>query len=321
MLKQLENIDADMKLCQKQKEILAYLFVVLIAILFVLLIAIGDYHFLPSMWASFGVTVAGGIFLLIIKRLLGKPILDEEKLAKSIAKETAKIKKKSEKNQRRANIILRNLQNWMKKTAFSSISYYKGKSTTTTHKDPHLENLDKTIKVLKDHNAYILWEKGKKTSRTIKKRGLKAVQIFHEIVDEKLKNSPLKRSLEMPFPSEYHYRLFRVRQAIFEEVNGDHSVLEVVTNQISDKPTVLLEKKKGEIVTGWLWHSNVRLAYGEIQMLNQLEKMFDELKRNKKVKKQMGIFSKCKKNLDEKQSFSRFQEELDKLIADYNWNH
>lgn len=120
-------------------------------------------------------------------------------------------------------LILNNLNSWMEKTTFSNIKYDWAKAEPINHKDPELDYLDETIEILKEHNAYILWKKGKIQSESLVDDGITAIQCFHNVVSEKLENLQLKelweigRILSVPY-----YSVPRVRQAIFKEVNGEH---------------------------------------------------------------------------------------------------
>jgi hypothetical protein len=219
-----------------------------------------------------------------------------------------------------ASLILNDLENWIKKTTFSDISYYQGRIKETKHEDPKVGYLDEDKRILKEYGALTLWEEGTRTSEKLRSDGKEAIENFHNIVDEELKNMPLKRSLEIGTLSVPYYSVPRVRETIFEEINGEHAALEARSDEIGHKPFVVLGNKKAEVVTGRLWHGEVKLAWGKIEVVNQLRETIEQLIEDEKIRREIAVYNERKRKLASSESFSAFKNKVAEIIAELRQN-
>ena len=227
-------------------------------------------------------------------------------------------KKKEEETLRQDELILNDLRNWESKTTFSNIKYdwAKMKIEAVDHKDPSRSDLpffDEDINVLKKYNAFTSWDNGKKISEKLKEDGVKALREFHEIVDGRLENIPLKRSLTRATLKEY-YSVPYIREIIIRVINGQH--IEITLEQENN----FLRADgfaRGDVVVG---ASDARFANGNTEVRNSLKKIIEDLMQDTNVKKQIEIYDRAKNQLKERKHFSEFRSKFKKIFNGFKWH-
>jgi len=196
----------------------------------------------------------------------------------------------------------------MDKTIFSKINYNFINIEEINHTDPkNLPYYDKDVEVLKNYKAYLLWENGKNESKKLVEEGIKAIQSFHSIINEKLKDISLKKSLEIGILSEPYYSLPRIHESIFEEINGNHSPF-------------LINNDKVETESRRLYHGDACLAQGNKGILNDLKVKIESLINNLKIREEIRFFNEVKSKLDSKVAFENFKKKNGEINNDFIWN-
>jgi len=225
--------------------------------------------------------------------------------------------KKEKKRLWQDNLIVDDLRNWENKTIFSNIKYdwKKMKIEAIDHKDPDSNDFllfDADVKVLKKYNAYTSWKNGKNISETLKEKGVEALEEFHRIVDGRLKNLQLKKSLTTAYLKEY-YSLPYVCEIIIRAIRGQaiEIILETDNNFLRADGFAI-----GDIHTGAYCQ---RFAKGNTEDRNSLKKIIEDLIQDTNVKKQVEIYDRAKNQLKERKHFSEFRSKLEKIFKDSTW--
>lgn len=227
--------------------------------------------------------------------------------------------KTQEKKKKRNALLISELQKFMEQTIFPNMKYNWVKVKAIDYKEAELEYRNEVLKVLKEHGAYTLLEKGKEISESLKTDGIEAIENFHRMVKKQISGLSLEKLLEIGRTlSVPYYSVPRVHESIFEEISGEHFKLCVTPE--SSMISVIIDNKKTEIATWSLCHGDARLAKGKEETMNQLEEIIESLMRNKKVRKEIEIYKKAKEKLDSGEPFSEFEDELTKIIAELRWN-
>lgn len=273
-----------------------------IALLIVIAIAYCAYNIVPSPWTFIITSVIGGLITEYLNRLFNKPpILDEEKLAKSISRESQKLRDEHETKIHQNKLILSDLENWMGKTHLIYIDYRDGELSITEHRDPVLPHFKETKKVLGSRNVYTLWTNSIETSNNLKKKGEKTIEAFHVMIDKELEVIPLKKSLKwglLPKPS---YSQLRVRQSIFDGIKN----IENLNLSIKDR---------------FLNDGTRTLAEGEPETLFCLKKIIEKIVENELMREKIRIYDEVKEKLDWRDPFKEFHEKLDEIIQEYRFS-
>ena len=218
------------------------------------------------------------------------------------------LKKKEEERLRQDKLILDDLKDWMSKTTFHQIKYDWVDIVSVDHKDPDSEDLpyfDKDKEVLKNYNALSLWTNGIETSRQLKEKGMEALKSFHVIIDKELENISLKRSLQIGTLSEPYYSVLRIRESIFEHINGS------AINLSTSPPRTDLS---------YLTNGTVTLAWGEVSTINRLKKVIEDLTEDENIRSNIETYIDVKKKLDSGNAFSVFRKKIDEIFNDLKWN-
>jgi hypothetical protein len=217
---------------------------------------------------------------------------------------------------RRRDFIISDLEKWMPKTTFNRIVYATGNLKSTSHKDParkDLPHLSRDIEVLKRHNAYVLWEEGKKNSETLKKEGMDAIENFHNMICNELEDIPLKKSLEIGSLSVSYYSVPRICEAIFTEINGEYHRLYAEPDG-NLKLSVILDDRRVDVVRWALLHGEVRLARGREEAMKHLKKIIDDLVKDENVIKEVARYKEAEKKLNARETFKEFEDKLADII-------
>lgn len=210
--------------------------------------------------------------------------------------------KREEERIRQDKLILEDLENWMKNTTFTIIQYNLGKFGFREHKDPTLRYLDEDVKILKKYGAYDIWEKGKTVSKQLKKDAEKAIKEFHVIVDKKLENISLKKSLEIGTLSEPYYSFPKVCEAVYEKND------EGVSNFFG-------------ILNGFLVYGDDKIGKGKNVKLEDLKTTIEALINDETVRTKIRNFKEVEEKLYSLEPFSDFKNKIIKIKEHYDWNH
>ena len=217
------------------------------------------------------------------------------------------FKDQREKRLREDQLIIKDLENWMNKTTFCNIIYRHGEIETIDHKEPNLPYLKQDIEVLKAYDAFTYWEKGKKFSDNMKNDGVRAFNRFKEIVDKRLKDIPLKKSLKIGSLSEPYFFFPRILESILEEFNNNNKTGFKILAREQD-------------VTGFLEYWEMSLAWGDVKILNRLKNIIEDLIDDENVRKEINIYNESKKALNSNKYFTKFADKIRDIINDFNWN-
>ncbi len=212
--------------------------------------------------------------------------------------------KKEEKRLWRDKLILDDIRNWESKTTFANIIYNFIEVVPISHIDPtSLPYFDKDCRVLKKYELLTLWEKGKIISDDFKNDGNTALNIFHKIIDKRLKQTQLKRVLKMAVKlTEPFYSLPHIRKLIIDEINGEHT--EITVNEHND----------------YLCRGDTTFAKGSENERNNLKKIIEALIRDKDVKQYIETYQQAKSKLDGRFPFLDFRIKLEKFFNDFDWD-
>jgi len=256
----------------------------------------------PSLFTPVIITVVGHVVIKMLEKLFGEqPIIDEEKFAKEIAAESQKLREEHERIIHQNKLILSDLENWMEKTTFTYMDYREGEFKDTIHRNPNLPHFEKTKKVLENRNAYILWTNGVETSNNLKKKGKKAIELYHTAIEKELEVIPLKKSLGWrPLPEDSYY-ILSIRQSIFDGIKNIKNLnLHIKNRFLNDGGRLLAE--------------------GEQEILVHLKKIIENLVENDVMRENIRIFNEAKEKLDWREPFKEFQEKLDEIIQEYRFS-
>jgi hypothetical protein len=115
-----------------------------------------------------------------------------------------------------------------------------------------------------------------------------------------LESIRLKKSLKIGVLSEPYYSFPRVCEAIFEEINGEH------TDFLVDIRNCLL-------------HGAVTLAEGEDEIPYNLKRIIEELIEDRDVREKIESFNEAKEKLDSGEPFSDFEGRIKQIILEFRW--
>ena len=224
-----------------------------------------------------------------------------------------------EKKKKRNALLISELQNLMKKTTFPNIKYNWVRAEAIDYKEAELDFKDEVLRTLKKHNAYTLLNKGIQDSNAFIKQGKEAIEQFHILINEKLESIDLEKLKDKEKPlSKHSCSIPRIREAVFLEVCGEHYDLEV--RDLKSKLVVITGEKKAELLIGYLFHGEARIAWGKLEVLCCLKGRVDGLMKNKKLRKNIKTYVTIKEKLDSREPFSEFEGKLDKIIDQLRWN-
>jgi hypothetical protein len=198
------------------------------------------------------------------------------------------------------SLLIADLTKWLEQTQFANISYFNGKIVKVSYREPQVKYPSKVNEILKKHGLRLLLEKAKQNSTELQTRAEKSMKEFHDIIDGKLKNVQLLKSVDVSKSlAKNTYSFPRVCQAIFEEISG--------------------EKHGFNVQQGYLWHGDTKITRNG-DFLNNLKAIVEDLVKNKKLIEKVNSFRESKTKLNSGELVSQFENQLRQIISQLQWN-
>jgi hypothetical protein len=251
-----------MELCNRQAEILFFIFLSLVSILAFIFQKL-DFQGVITTIIGDGI-IAGLVYLLLTRSQGVKDVIE--------ALET--MIKREKKNRR----ILAELKNWMNEVKFATIWYKNGKLEVTPYNEPNPPFLKETLNVLEKYGANNLLETGQKTSEELINQGKQEINNFHKIMENEIKNKvPLdKIEFEEPLSS-----LQIIYDVVYKQITESGMRTLMIFHDPSNIPISDEEAESHE--KGRLTHGTTTLARGEIQFLSSVKQMLENMIQNNDI--------------------------------------